>query len=125
MKIAMPYANGMVNPHFGQSREFIIFESEGKEVKGSSIINNEDSCHNHEGLAGLLKAQGVDVVITGGVGQPMVRALGKMGFKVVTGASGDVKKVANDYLNGTLETADIKLCGCGDHEHGDDHGHHC
>jgi len=125
MKIAMPYADGVVNPHFGQSREFIIFEADGKQITGSKIINNEDFCHNHEGLAGLLKSQGVEVVITGGVGRPMVNALRMMGFEVVTGASGEAAKVAADYLNGTLKTANIGLCGCGDHDHDHHHRHGC
>ncbi|HBG22403.1 MAG: NifB/NifX family molybdenum-iron cluster-binding protein [Syntrophaceticus sp.] len=122
MKIAIPYKEGMVNPHFGQSKEFIIFEAEGNKVAGSKIVSNEDLCHNHEGLAGLLKSQGVDVVITGGIGQPMIKALQAMGFEVLTGASGEAAKVASDYLNGTLETANIGICGCGDHDH---HGHGC
>lgn len=124
MKIAMPHVNGMVNPHFGQSKEFIIFEAEGNRVAGSKIIANKDFCYNHEGLASLLKSEGVDIVITGGVGQPMIRSLQAVGFEVVTGASGEAAKAATDYLNGTLETAKITLCGCGDHNH-DHNGHGC
>ncbi|MGB4504823.1 MAG: NifB/NifX family molybdenum-iron cluster-binding protein [Syntrophaceticus sp.] len=117
MKIAMPHVSGLVNPHFGQSKEFIIFETDGKQVTGSNIITNNDLCHNHGGLANLLKSEGVDVVITGGVGQPMVRALKSVGFEVITGASGEAARVAADYLNGTLKTATITLCVCGDHNH--------
>ncbi|HHW29816.1 MAG TPA: diguanylate cyclase [Syntrophomonadaceae bacterium] len=117
MKIAIPYFEGLVNPHFGQSKEFIIFEAEGKQIVASKIIANKGFCHNHEGLAGILKSEGVDVVITGGVGRPMINALKTMGFTVITGAKGDAEKVAVDYLNGTLQTAQIEICGCGDHEH--------
>mgnify|MGYP000906749874 CR=1 FL=1 len=117
MKIAAPYVNGMINPHFGQSKEFIIFETEGKQVASSKIISNKGSCHNHEGLAGLLKSEGVDVVITGGIGRPMVRALKAAGFAVITGSSGEADKAAADYLNGRLQTEKITLCGCGDHDH--------
>ncbi|MGI6405742.1 MAG: NifB/NifX family molybdenum-iron cluster-binding protein [Syntrophaceticus sp.] len=122
MKIAIPYKEGMVNPHFGQSREFIIFEAQEDQVVGSKIISNKDLCHNHEGLAGLLKSEGVDVVITGGIGRPMIQALQAVGFEVITGATGDAAKVASDYLNGSLETANIGICGCGNHDH---HGHGC
>jgi len=38
MKIAIPYLEGLVNPHFGQSKEFIIFEAEGKQIVASKII---------------------------------------------------------------------------------------
>jgi predicted Fe-Mo cluster-binding NifX family protein len=122
MKIAIPYKEGMVNPHFGQSREFIIFEAQEDQVVGSKIISNKDLCHNHEGLAGLLKSEGVDVVIPGGIGRPMIQALQAVGFEVITGATGDAAKVASDYLNGSLETANIGICGCGNHDH---HGHGC
>lgn len=117
MKIAMPYDNGKINAHFGQSREFIVFETDGNRLAGTKVINNEDLCHNHEGLAGRLKAAGVDVVITGGIGRPMIIALENMGFKVVTGAAGDADKVADDYLNGRLVTGGIPICGCGGHDH--------
>lgn len=121
MKIAIPYENGKVNPHFGQSREFVIFEADGKEIKGQKVINGESFSHNHEGLAGILKAEGVDVVIAGGIGYGMITALQEYGLQVVTGASGDARKAAEDYLNGRLVT-DGQVCGCGGHEHGHGHG---
>lgn len=123
MKIAIPYENGKVNPHFGQSREFVIFETDGKEIKGQKVIDGRSFCHNHEGLAGTLKAEGVEVVIAGGIGYGMVSALRGAGLKVVSGASGDARMVAEDYLNGTL-VADGSVCGCGGHEHGHGHFHH-
>lgn len=121
MKIAIPYENGNVNPHFGQSREFVIFEAEEKEIKGQKVISAESFCHNHEGLAGFLKREGVNVVIAGGIGYGMISALQGVGLEVVSGASGDARKVAEDYLNGRLVT-DGSVCGCSGHEHG--HFHH-
>jgi predicted Fe-Mo cluster-binding NifX family protein len=40
MKIAIPYKEGMVNPHFGQSREFIISEKKEKVPGGVSTSGN-------------------------------------------------------------------------------------
>ena len=71
----MPYDGGRVNEHFGQSREFAIFTVEGGKIADSKIVNSQDLCHNHEGLAGLLKDEGVEAVITGGIGYSMVAAL--------------------------------------------------
>jgi len=117
MKIAMPYDEGRVNPHFGTSREFVIFTINDGKVTGSRIIGSEDLCHNHDGLAGLLKDEGVEVVIAGGIGAGMVQALNSLGFKILTGASGDAALVARDYAQGNLVTGNIELCGCscGDH----------
>ena len=111
MKIAMPYINGNVNPHFGSSREFIIFDTSDGKVTGKKIINNE-TLHNHGGLARILKSEGVEVVIPGGIGRPMINALHDAGFKVITGAAGEVEKVAGDYLTGQLVPAPA-ICSCG------------
>ncbi len=113
MKIAMPYDRGRVNQHFGQSREFAIFGMEGDRIVGTKIINSEDFCHNHEGLAGLLKAEEVEAIILGGIGHHMMVALQDLGFKIVTGASGDAAAVASDYARGSLITSDIDICSCG------------
>ena len=117
MKIAMPYNEGRVNEHFGQSREFAIYLVEGGKIADSKIINSQDFCHNHEGLAGLLKDEGVEVVITGGIGYSMVSALQLQGFKIVTGASGDAARVAENFARGSLVTSNIDICGCGGNEH--------
>lgn len=120
MKIAMPHLDGKLNPHFGTSREFIIFDSENGNITGKKIITNE-TLHNHGGLALMLKAEGANVVIAGGIGRPMAQALEQAGFGVLTGASGDAEQVAKDFLNGTLVTG-ASTCSCGDH-HGHGHGH--
>jgi predicted Fe-Mo cluster-binding NifX family protein len=112
MKIAMPYNEGRINEHFGASREFVIYTIEDGEITGSKIINSHDLCHNHEGLAGLLREEGVEVVIAGGIGHPMMNAIQALGFKIVTGASGDAARVAVDYASGSLNTSDIDICSC-------------
>lgn len=110
MKIAMPYSEGKVNPHFGSSREFIVFDTQDDKITGSKILTSE-KLHNHSGIAEMLKSEGVEVVITGGVGRPMANALQEIGFKVITGISGEVKKVAGDYLTGQLIAGPVS-CSC-------------
>lgn len=116
MKIAMPYDRGRVNQHFGQSREFAIFELEGDKIINTKIINSEDLCHNHEGLAGILKEDGVEAVILGGIGHHMLVALQALGFQITTGASGDAATVAADYARGSLITSNIDICSCSGEE---------
>ncbi|HOV79259.1 MAG TPA: NifB/NifX family molybdenum-iron cluster-binding protein [Bacillota bacterium] len=110
MKIAMPYLEGEVNAHFGSSREFVIFETENGQITGKKIITNE-MAHNHGGLIQMLRDEGTDVVITGGIGMPMANALQRTGIKIVTGASGDVERVAGNYLNGRLVSRSVR-CSC-------------
>jgi predicted Fe-Mo cluster-binding NifX family protein len=125
MKIVMPLLDGKINPHFGTSREFVVFEAEEGHVKGSKIVTNE-ILHNHGGLAIMLRSEGANVVITGGIGRPMADALQQAGFAVITGASGEVEQVVKDFLNGTLVTGP-GTCSCGGHQdshrHGHGHGH--
>ncbi|KUK82090.1 MAG: hypothetical protein XD97_0505 [Pelotomaculum thermopropionicum] len=118
VKIAMPYLKGKVNPHFGNSREFVIIEVEDGKIKGQNILSNEN-LHDHGGLAHLLKTEGVNVIITGGMGRPMANALYHEGFNVITGASGEVEEVAQEFLAGRLASGPTGCgCGCGGpHEH--------
>lgn len=118
MKIAMPYNQGNVNEHFGISQEFIIFNVENGQIKGEKIISSAGRQHNHGGLASLFNQEGVDVVIAGGMGPPMLNALQASGLQVITGASGDAATVASDYLSGRLVTG-ATGCNhhCGGHEH--------
>lgn len=123
MKIAMPYKEGKINEHFGSSQEFVVIEAESGKITGKKMVTNE-SLHNHGGLAKLLKAEGVEVVITGGIGRPMAEALQSVGFNVITGASGEVEKVAGDFLSGQLVSRPV-MCNCGgNHDHGHGHHHH-
>ena len=57
MKIAMPYSEGNVNPHFGSSREFIVFDTQDDKITNSKILTNE-TLHNHSSLAQMLKSEG-------------------------------------------------------------------
>lgn len=113
MKIAMPYLNGQVNAHFGSSRAFVVVETENGQITGKKILTNE-VLHNHGGLASMLKAEGVEVIITGGIGRPMAEALQQTGLQVISGASGEVEKVAADFLSGQLVTTGGQ-CSCGGH----------
>lgn len=110
----MPFKDGQVNPHFGTSREFIVLELENGKVVNKNIISAEGMQHNHGGLAGLVKDQNVDAVITGGIGGHMLEALQQIGIKVVPGATGEVTAVAEAYAAGTLTTKP-NICGCGGH----------
>jgi len=114
MKIAMPFKDGQVNPHFGQSREFVVLELENGKVINQQMVSAEGLQHNHGGLAGMVQDLKVDAVITGGIGGHMLEALQQVGVKVVPGAAGDVKEVAEAYAAGTLATKP-NICGCGGH----------
>lgn len=119
MKIAVPNDNGNVNQHFGQSKEFIICDVEGQSMVGQKVASAESLQHNHGGLANLLSGENVEVVILGGIGPYALEALEQKGFKVITGASGEIKSVVEAYARGELVSRRV-VCG---HHHGHGHGH--
>jgi len=117
MKIAMPHNEGRVNERFGSSKEFIIVETENGAIKSKKVLYNETET-NYGGLVQSLKAEGVEVVVAGGIGRPMAEALHYTGFNVIMGITGDVEKVVEEFLAGQLVSRQT-TCACGgfhDHE---------
>ncbi|PKM83127.1 MAG: diguanylate cyclase [Firmicutes bacterium HGW-Firmicutes-14] len=121
MKIAIPDNQGEVNQHFGQSRSFAIIEIDSNNaVTGIETVSAAGLQHRHEGIAELLKQQGVEVVIVGGIGQGALEGLESAGLKVLFGASGPVKGIAESFARGQFVSS-RKVCS---HHHGGHHGDH-
>ena len=66
MKIAVPYENGQIFQHFGHTAQFKLYEVENNAVVSSQIVDTNGS--GHGALAGFLSAQGVNLLICGGIG---------------------------------------------------------
>ena len=123
MKLAMPFENGKVNQHFGRSREFIVVDVEDGTIKARKIVSADQLQHNHEGLAGLMKSEHVDVVITGGIGAKALIALEESGLRVISGASGSIEETVVSFVRGELDTGKASCCNHhGEHGHGCHHG---
>lgn len=118
-KIAMPKNGDMINPHFGQSRQFLITAVEDEQVRDQYEVSSDSLQHNHSGLTGLLISEGVSLVITGGIGQPAINALQQAGLQVIRGASGNCSEVLAQYLSGLLQDQNVTC-----NHHGDHSGHH-
>lgn len=121
MKIAMPKDGEMLNQHFGQSRSFLIVTVENNQIVDKLELSSESLQHNHAGISGLLLSEGVSLVITGGIGQPMFNALKAQGLEVIKGASGRCEEVIERYLNGELEDRNVTCGHHGEHHHGEHH----
>lgn len=120
MRIAMPVDKDQINQHFGRSREFAVIEVENGVIKDRKNVSAATLMHNHEGLAGLMRGEAVDVVITGGIGARALTALEESGLKVVTGAAGSIDDVVAKYTRGELGSSGATCC-----HHHDEHGHNC
>lgn len=112
MKIAVASDKGQVTGHFGHCETFEIFETQaGKIVKEESIANPG---HKPGFLPNFLNEQGVNTIISGGMGGAAVNIFNEHNIEVIIGANGDAKKATESYLSG-----DLKSTGsvCHDHDH--------
>ena len=115
MIIAVTYDNGQVFGHFGHTEQFKIYEIENGGVSSSRILDTNGS--GHGALADLLSAQGVELLICGGIGAGAQDALGQAGIQLIGGVSGDADTRVADYLAGRLEHDPNVQCSHGDHTH--------
>jgi predicted Fe-Mo cluster-binding NifX family protein len=115
MKIAVASESKIVAGHFGHCENFNIFDAEnGMIVKSESIPNPG---HKPGFLPNFLGDMGVNVIISGGMGDGAVEIFNERNIEVITGASGAANAAAKSYLNGELKsTGSI----CHEHQHHDE-----
>lgn len=105
MNLAVTYENGTVFQHFGKTRQFKIYHVENGAVTSSKVIDTNGT--GHEALADFLKAEHVDTVLCGGLGDGMQAALSQAGIQVVSGLQWDADEAVAAYLDGALESAGV------------------
>lgn len=115
MIIAVPYLQGDVNAHFGSTQAFLVAEAVDGNVERASVFEVQGMQHNHAGIAGFLKEQGVEVILAGGMGAPMQQALKTQGFELYCGVSGPAVDAVEAFLRGEMEQSE-STCG---HHHGE------
>jgi len=108
LKIAIsatgPSLDAEVDPRFGRCQYFLIVDPDTMEFEAIDNTNKMAS-----GGAGIASAQavagkGVQVVLTGDCGPNAYRTLEAAGIQVVTGVSGNIRKVIEQYKSGEFKT---------------------
>lgn len=117
MKIAVASEKEMVTEHFGHCENFNIFETEGNKIVKIESINNPG--HRPGFLPNFLNDMGVNVIISGGMGGGAVEIFNEKGIEVITGARGEAKIAAEEYLKGNLKSSGSI---CHEHQHNDECG---
>lgn len=121
MRIAVTYENGQIFQHFGHTAEFKLYDIADGKIASEQVVSTNGS--GHGALAGFLTANGVEVLICGGIGGGAQNALAQAGIKLFGGVIGSADTAVNEFLNGTLGfNPDVK-CSHHGHEHGE--GHTC
>jgi predicted Fe-Mo cluster-binding NifX family protein len=115
MKIALPSNENKIDSHFGHCEYFTVFTvNENKEIVSQDTVPSPVGCGCKSNIAQTLAQLGVKVMLAGNMGQGAVNVLNSHGIEVLRGCAGDVKKVAELWLGGSL--ADSGL-GCQAHDH--------
>ncbi|MDD4880946.1 MAG: NifB/NifX family molybdenum-iron cluster-binding protein [Gallionellaceae bacterium] len=121
MKIAVSSQNRKtVTGHAGKCRKFWIFEVLDCEVTDKQLLELpiEETFHESHG-AGPHPLDGINVLITGSMGEGMQGRLKQMGIVAVATAETDPDRAVAAWLDGTLEELPPGAAG---HDH--DHHHH-
>jgi ATP-binding protein involved in chromosome partitioning len=125
MKYAIPLSNGKLSPHFGQSKEFMLINTDGAgKILHKEVLSTID--HNCGSLPRLLAGQGVKVILAGGMGLSPRMAFEKTGVEVVLGVTeADPEKAVLSHLTHTLVSGQ-NVCEHGDTvcDHSQNHGQH-
>ena len=119
MKIAVTCEDHKVFQHFGHTPGFAVFEVVNGAIVSEKILSSGNS--GHGALATLLALEQIEVLICGGIGGGAINALSNVGIKVVGGADGDVREVAEAFAAGNLVVRENFHCN--HHHHGE--GHTC
>ncbi len=124
MKVAVTYENGQVFQHFGHSEQFKVYDVENGAVVKSEVIGTNGSGHGV--LATLLGAQGVDVLICGGIGGGAQQALAAAGIRLYAGVTGSADAAAQALAEGKLACNANATCNHhGEHHEGSCGSHGC
>ena len=109
--------------HFGRAPFYLIVKVNEGEIKDLKAIRNPDVQHKHHDHSSLFQMfydEGVNVIISGGIGRRALQELISKGIKVFPGVQGRIRDVLNSYINGDLSPISIdKLDEFHDH-----HGYH-
>lgn len=102
MTIAVTYDDGQVWQHFGKTENFKIYKVSDGKIISSMVIGTDGASHGE--LATFLANKGVDKVICGGIGAPMVGKLQSQGMQVIPGIVGNADEAVQSLLDGTLQS---------------------
>ncbi len=98
--------DSVVSPHFGRCPYYVLVDVEGQEIKAVQVVDNPYYGQHAPGVVpGFIHSQGVNVMLTGGMGRRAIGFFEQYGIETVTGASGTVRYALERYLGGQLQGA--------------------
>ncbi|WP_434064304.1 iron-sulfur cluster carrier protein MrpORP [Proteinivorax tanatarense] len=101
-KIAIASEKDLVSGHFGHCEGFSIYDIKEGKIDKKEFVPNPG--HRPGFLPNFLNEQGVNIIISGGMGQSAINIFNEKGIQVITGATGNVNNVIKEYLEGNLRS---------------------
>ncbi len=110
-----------VSPHFGRCPYYTLVDVEGQKVTAVTVVPNPYYPEHVPGaVPQFIHSQGVNVMLTGGMGYRAMSFFQQYGIQPVTGANGTVGEAVMHFVQGRLSGA----APCGEsiaHAHGELH----
>ena len=95
-----------ISHHFGRCPAYVLVDLEGDQVKSIDAIDNPFFQGHEPGMVpSFIHEQGVNVMISGGMGRRAIDFFEQFGIGVATGAQGNVQFALQAYLEGNLNEA--------------------
>jgi predicted Fe-Mo cluster-binding NifX family protein len=124
MKIAVPITKeNLIDSHFGHCESYGIFTiSDKNEISDIKSMESPQGCGCKSDIASVLAADGVTVMLAGGIGGGAINVLNNSGIDVIRGCSGDATEIVKQYVAGLVKDSGSS---CQAHESHYSYGHVC
>ena len=107
-RFAVPTINGKLCAHFGHCEKFAIVEVDDSKIIGQDFLN--PPIHQPGAYPKYLADQGVNVIISGGMGQKAQQLFMQNNIEVCMGVGAESpQKLVEQYLQDQLQTGE-NLC---------------
>lgn len=107
MLVAIPLENDMLSMHFGHCMKFMFADCDDTTREVKDVRYETPPAHEPGALPKWLADNGVNVVITGGMGMRAQQLLEKNGIEVITGVMvAPVDEIMIQYSDGSLIVGD-------------------
>ena len=105
MKIAVPVTmENQIDGHFGHCESYGVFTiSNNNEIADIKKVESGQGCGCKSDIASVLAADGVTVMLAGGIGEGAINILNSNGIDVIRGCAGNATEVVKLYLSGLVE----------------------
>ena len=95
--------DSLISHHFGRCPSYILVDVDGEEVQAVQGIDNPFAQNHQPGMVPeYIHNQGVNVMISGGMGMRAISFFDQYGIDVATGADGTVQTTLDRYFKGQL-----------------------